>query len=141
MKYLSVDDAVSDIVAKVKVFNSDLANDALIKLYAEKFVSDVLAYCNRDDFPADLTYTAGELVAKWTANKGSSDTGVIKSIKQNDTEFEFAVATPSAANAADTDFNSIKSKLNLYRRVRWSTCNCHMNSAKMPCSNGCTKTE
>lgn len=141
MKYLSVDDAVSDIVAKVKVFNSDLANDALIKLYVEKFVSDVLAYCNRDDFPADLTYTAGELVAKWTANKGNNDTGAIKSIKQNDTEFEFAVATPSAANAVDIDFDGIKSKLNLYRRVRWPTCNCPMNNAKMPCDNGCTKTE
>ena len=97
------------------------ANPAKLKFYAGKFIDDVLDYCNRLDFPVALLFTAAELLAKRFESAGelTGSTLPLKRVKQDDTEFEFAVENVSAAGlSADADFESIKPRLNLYRRVR-----------------------
>lgn len=97
-------------------------NENLIKFRVEKFVNDVLDYCHREDFPETLIYSAVDLLNKNFADESaSSDTGIIapiKKISQDDTSFEFAVDNVSTAGvASDSDFDSIKPRLNLYRKV------------------------
>ena len=97
------------------------ANPAKLKFYAGKFIDDVLDYCNRLDFPVALLFTAAELLAKRfeAADELTGSTLPLKKIKQDDTEFEFAVENVSTAGlSADADFELIKPKLNLYRRIR-----------------------
>lgn len=99
------------------------AKPARVKFYAGKFIDDVLDYCNRHDFPVTLLFTAAELVAKrFEAEKADELTGTtvpLKRVKQDDTEFEFAVENVSTAGlSADADFETIKPRLNMYRRMR-----------------------
>lgn len=120
MKYITPDDAVKDIVKKAKLLNHDPPADDILNLYAEKFVADVLDYCNREDFPAALTFTAAEMVNKWASNASNENDAPLKSIKHNDTEFQFAVDNmPSVGSSIESDFESIKSKLNMYRKLRY----------------------
>lgn len=96
----------------------------ILKFRTKKLVADVLAFCNRADFPFGLIYTAAELVARQFESAVEETTGAafpLKKLKQDDTEFTFAVAdvTADAAGlAADLDFETIKPKLILYRKVR-----------------------
>ena len=97
------------------------ANPAKLKFYAGKFIDDVLDYCNRLDFPVALLFTAAELIAKRfeQADELTGTTLPLKRVKQDDSEFEFAVENVSAAGlSADADFEAIKPKLRLYRRGR-----------------------
>lgn len=75
-----------------------------------------------------LVYTAVDLVGKRLddlqssadeAEEGDIPTrGPLSSIKMDDTEFSFAVNSVSASGVlSDYDFDSIKAKLNLYRRA------------------------
>ena len=92
----------------------------------EKLVMDILDYCHRDDFPVALVYTAVDLVNKRLDDLQSVDDedggiptrGPLSSIKMDDTEFSFAVNNVSASGVlSDYDFDSIKAKLNLYRKA------------------------
>lgn len=95
-----------------------------LEFYVTKFVEDVLAYCHRCDFPLPLIYTAVEVIIKRFKDEVSaaeSDIGTnapLSEIKMDDTSFKFAVASIDlSAIASEQLFNSLKSKLNLYRKV------------------------
>ena len=117
MNTLAPDDAVADIVNAV---SQNGATTAQAEWLAQKFVYDVLDYCNRDDFPKALVFTAVDFVMRWKADmeNGGSRTP-LKSLTQNDTTYQFAVAdVASTGSPMEDDFNAIKSKLNLYRRPK-----------------------
>lgn len=120
--FISSDEAQTAIVETAKVLLQDgsTLNDAQYGIYAKKLVADVLDYCHRDDFPAALVYTCADLLVKW-ADDASSETKGLKSVKMDDTEFQFTTATDTAGTQADADFETIRPKLNLYRKIGgWS---------------------
>lgn len=100
-------------------------NEDLLAFYVEKLVGDILDYCHREDFPDALVYTVVDLIRKRLADEDSSEDtsginarGPLSAVKMDDTEFKFAVANVDATGClADLDFNSIKAKLNIYRKV------------------------
>lgn len=118
MVFLTPTEAIAQIVDKAKTLLADTGTekDALYQMYAEKLVYDTLDYCNRDDFPAALVYTCCDLLAK-RYEDSTSDTKGLRSVKMDDTEFQFATATDTPGTAADADFATIRNKLNLYRKV------------------------
>ena len=103
-------------------------SEVQLEFYVKKIVLDILNYCHIDFFPEALIYSAVDLIRKRITDESaqfeSSETTVVssnaplKKIKQDDTEFEFAVNSVDLAGClADLDFESIKPKLNLYRRL------------------------
>lgn len=120
MTFLTQEDAVTAIVDKAAVLNKEIAEKYgdMMQIYAEKFVLDVLDYCHRDDFPQALVYTAVELIGRWATLAADGAAGPVKSIQMDDTSFTFAVSDVSGAGTlADHDFESIRPKLNLYRKL------------------------
>ena len=82
------------------------------EFYVKKFVEDVLAYCHRADFPEPLIFN-DEL-----AENDVGTSAPLSEVKMDDTSFKFAVASVDlSAIASEQLFNSIKSRLNLYRKV------------------------
>lgn len=122
-------EAVQAILEKLKLLRgAEKLNETQATFATEKLVMDVLDYCHREDFPVALVYTAVDLVGKRLddlqssadeAEEGDIPTrGPLSSIKMDDTEFSFAVNSVSASGVlSDYDFDSIKAKLNLYRRA------------------------
>lgn len=119
-------EAVKAITEKVQLLESARTLDSnLLAFYVEKLVEDILAYCHREDFPVALVYTAVDLIRKRLADEDTSEDnmttgarGPLSSVKMDDTEFHFAVSNVDATGClADLDFDSIKPKLNLYRKV------------------------
>lgn len=122
-------EAVQAILEKLKLLRgAEKLNEAQATFATEKLVMDVLDYCHREDFPVALVYTAVDLVGKRLDDLQSSadeveegdipTRGPLSSIKMDDTEFSFAVNSVSASGVlSDYDFDSIKAKLNLYRRA------------------------
>ena len=111
---------------------SENLSEARLEFYIKKFVLDCLDYMHRQDFPEALVYSAVDLIRKRIADESasfveSSEVSVVSSnvplskIKQDDTEYTFAVNNVDLSGClADLDFDSIKPKLNLYRRmVSW----------------------
>ena len=103
-------------------------------LWVEKLVIDILDYCHRKDFPEALIYTCVDLILKrladyeMTADNFDSDTAVVlpplSEIKQDDTSYKFdtslaikTTATDNVGLLSDLDFDSIKPRLNLYRKL------------------------
>ncbi len=124
IKTLPSDEATQKITELIQNLQNaeNLPNENLIKFRVEKFVNDVLDYCHREDFPETLIYSAVDLLNKNFADEiADSDTGItapISEIKQDDVSFKFAVSNVNSAGvASDSDFDSIKPKLNLYRKV------------------------
>lgn len=122
--------AVTAITEKVQLLESErqLKSD-LLTFYIEKLVTDILDYCHRDDFPDALVYTVVDLIRKRLSDEDSKTAselqglrGPLSSVKMDDTEFSFAVNGVDATGClSDLDFDSIKPKLNLYRKaVSWS---------------------
>lgn len=121
-KLISSDEAETMIVETAKVLMQDgsTLNDVQYGIYAAKLVGDVLDYCHRDDFPKALVYTCADLLVK-RVNDAADDTKGLKSIKMDDTQFDFAHGDVTAGNQADADFETIRPKLNLYRKIGgWS---------------------
>ena len=125
-KGLIPEEATAQITQKVLLLESQRSlSEDLLAFYVEKLVGDILDYCHREDFPDTLIYTAVELIRKRLADEaggtdidGMAARGPLSAVKMDDTEFKFAVANVDATGClADLDFNSIKPKLNLYRRV------------------------
>lgn len=121
-------EAVQAILEKLKLLRgAEKLNETQATFATEKLVMDILDYCHREDFPATLVYTAVDLVGKRLDDLQSSaeaeegdipNRGPLSSIKMDDTEFSFAVNSVSASGVlSDYDFDNIKAKLNLYRRV------------------------
>lgn len=131
MKYITADEAVTKLIETAEALRSSLDNEAAAEIYARHIVGYVLDYCHRNDFPEALILTGATLIGAWLDDAANGGRSALKSIKQNDTEFQFAVAdTASAGSTMDTDLEALRPKLNLYRRVRWPTCSCHMTDAE-----------
>ena len=101
--------------------------------WVEKLVIDILDYCHRKDFPEALIYTCVDLILKrladyeTAADNVDSDTAAVSlplsEIKEDETSYKFdtsfAVKTTATDNVgllSDLDFDSIKPRLNLYRK-------------------------
>lgn len=126
VKYISYEEAVQCIVdtAKRMFFMLDTTMDKksleLISSFAEKFVLDCMDYCHRTDFPRSLVYTGAELAVKYSKDTLSQSQGPLKSLKENDVEFTWTVSDMSPIWCiSEQDLNSIKPKLNLYRKMVW----------------------
>lgn len=126
MELLTKTEAVSLILEKLRLLRgAENLNEVQAEFAAEKLVSDMLDYCHREDFPMALVYTAVDLVGKRLEDmqddadsQGISVRSPLSSIKMDDTEFSFAVENVSASGVlSDYDFDSIKGKLNIYRKV------------------------
>lgn len=124
-------EAVADIIAKVKTIRGNTEIDeAVLGIYVEKLVNDVLDYCHRHDFPRALTFTCMDLINKRIGDEQTAAEGAaqLKSIEAGDTKFEFNVAAISSGVLNDLDFDSIKPKLNLYRKIAgFGSCRHHHN--------------
>lgn len=119
-------EAIQTILEKLKLLRgAENLNEVQATFATEKLVLDILDYCHREDFPVALVYTAVDLVGKRlddlqadSEEDGISARGPLSGLKMDDTEFTFAVSNVSATGVlSDYDFDSIKSKLNLYRKV------------------------
>ena len=118
MNFLTPEEAITRIQEHLAVLRPDQAVDAKLHLYVTRFVNDVLDYCHREDFPETLTYTAAEILAKCADGSGTAAGGPLKRLKQNDTEFEFAVTEVSDADSLyEGCMAKIRPKLNLYRKL------------------------
>lgn len=116
MNTLPPDEAVKEIVSAV---SQNTTTKSQTERLAQKFVYDVLDYCNRDDFPQALVFTAVDFVMRWQDDVENGGRTPLKSLTQNDTTYQFAVAdVASTGSTMEDDFNAIKSKLNLYRRPK-----------------------
>ena len=102
----------------------DAAINALVELgveelRAKKFVLDVLDYCNRSDVPEALIFIGFELLGKIKSDEEQEIDAPLAELKQDDTTFRWAVADVDTTLAPyDRMFNSLKPRLNLYRRVK-----------------------
>ena len=126
MELLTKTEAVSLILEKLRLLRgAEKLNEVQAEFATEKLVRDMLDYCHREDFPMALVYTAVDLVGKRLEDmqddadsQGISVRSPLSSIKMDDTEFSFAVENVSASGVlSDYDFDSIKGKLNIYRKV------------------------
>lgn len=124
-------EAVADIIAKIKTIRGDIEIDEVVlSIYVEKLVTDILDYCHRHDFPRALTFTCMDLINKRIGDEQTAAEGAaqLKSIEAGDTKFEFNVAAISSGVLNDLDFDSIKPKLNLYRKIAgFGSCRHHHN--------------
>lgn len=125
VQYMPYDNAVSEVIRQAErlvVIKDNVVLDSIaLEIFAEKFVLDVMDYCHRTDFPRTLAYTGAELAIKYIVDSASNGQGPLKSLKENDVEFEWAIGEVSPIGCiSEQDFNSIRPKLNLYRKVVWS---------------------
>ena len=121
-KYIDADAAEQSILqtAEALLGETDTSQTAVYTPYAKKLVADVLDYCHRDDFPKGLVYACADLLVKRVSDT-ADDTKGLKSIKMDDTQFDFAHGDVTAGTQADADFETIRPKLNLYRKIGgWS---------------------
>ncbi len=121
-------EAILEIIDKIKIIRADTKiNEDCLKIYVEKLVLDILDYCHRKDFPSTLVFTCMDLINKRIDDEQASSS--IKSIEAGDTKFEFSVNAAIASGIlSDLDFDSIKPKLNLYRKIAgFSSCQCQHN--------------
>lgn len=130
---LTKDEAIETIREKIQLIaqSSQLTND-IWQFWIEKLVFDVLDYCHRADFPEALIYTCVDLILKRlndfeTAADYAENGLPLSEIQMDDTSFKFntgvtkTITNPDNAGLlSDTDFDSIKPRLNLYRKpVSW----------------------
>lgn len=124
---MTAEEAVEKILDDVTFLESSRKLDETkLSYYVEKLVYDILDYCHREDFPATLVYTVTDLIRKRIRDEDSptdEDTGLaiqgpLSSVKMDDTEFHFAVSSvDTTKNLAELDFDALKPKLNIYRKV------------------------
>lgn len=124
---MTAEEAVEKILDDVTFLESSRKLDETkLSYYVEKLVYDILDYCHREDFPATLVYTVTDLIRKRIRDEDSptdEDTGLaiqgpLSSVKMDDTEFHFAVSSvDTTKNLAELDFEALKPKLNIYRKV------------------------
>ena len=133
MKYMTADEAVAKLIETAETLRSSLDNETAAEIYARHIVGYVLDYCHREDFPEALILTGATLIGSWLDDAANGGRSALKSIKQEDTEFQFAVSDmASIGSTMDADLEALRPKLNLYRRVRWPTCPCYTDNAKQP---------
>ena len=118
---VTADEAVTLIIDNVQSIRGEPVEDAALTMYANKFVGFVLDYCNREDFPKTLIYTATDYISQWLEDKANGGRqGALKSLEQNDTKFQFAVSDMTQSGSqTDADLQSFTARLAPYRKVRW----------------------
>lgn len=118
--YLEPAAAIAEIQSNVATIRGKPADDKLA-LYAKYFVAEVLDYCNRDDFPQALCMTGADVVGRWLDDMENGGRNALKSIKQDDTEYQFAVSDASQVGSTlESDLAALRPRLNLYRKLRWT---------------------
>ena len=127
-------EAIESISQKIQLIapQRQLTNNLWL-FWVEKLVIDVLDYCHRKDFPEALIYTCVDLILKrlsdyeTAADSVDSDTAAVSlplsEIKEDETSYKFdtsftvkTTATDNVGLLSDLDFDSIKPRLNLYRK-------------------------
>lgn len=127
-------EAIESISQKIQLTapQRQLTNNLWL-FWVEKLVIDVLDYCHRKDFPEALIYTCVDLILKrlsdyeTAADSVDSDTAAVSlplsEIKEDETSYKFdtsfaikTAATDNVGLLSDLDFDSIKPRLNLYRK-------------------------
>lgn len=98
MQYLTPEEAKATILKYIRGKPDEMLID--------KYIAEILDYCHRDDFPQALTYVVAELI-----NNSATDDAPLKSLKSGDVQFDFAITTH------DTALDTVRSQLNLYRKV------------------------
>ena len=119
---LTKQEAIVAITQKIQILEfSKQLNTEELQFWIEKLVLDILDYCHRCDFPEALIYTCVDLIRKRLSdadNREESLIGPLSEIKQDDTSFKFAVDNVDVSGLlSDLAFDSIKPRLNLYRKV------------------------
>lgn len=121
--YLEPSAAETEIQSNVATIRGKPADEtaaARLALYAKYFVAEVLDYCNRDDFPQALCMTGAEIIGRWLDDLENGGRSALKSIKQDDTEYQFAVSeTSQTGSTLESDLAALRPRLNLYRKLRW----------------------
>ncbi len=98
--YLEPAAAIAEIQSNVATIRGKPADDKLA-LYAKYFVA--------------------ELVGRWLDDMENGGRNALKSIKQDDTEYQFAVSDASQAGSTlESDLAALRPRLNLYRKLRWT---------------------
>lgn len=119
---MTKEEAVVEIIEKVLLLAPKAPDETVVNFHAEKLVLEILDYCHRKDFPEALIYDTAELIqGKLALNDYSREemSLPIKSIRQNDTEFTFAVKDVENGVTINTDkLEHLKPKLNRYRKVQ-----------------------
>lgn len=119
---LTPEKACEKIIAQVLKLRPELNKDLLI-FYTEKIIAEVRAYCHLKHFPQPLIYAAAESIIMTLAELEENDGAITSSaplskIKQDDTEFTFAVnSTNAGISFSDLVFENLKPRLNLFRRM------------------------
>ena len=130
---LSAEEAITLIMSKlIKLQTTHLSKRNQIQFWVEKLVFDILDYCHREDFPKALIYTCVDLIRKQIADSEEAaddsesevSTLPLSEIKMDDTTFKFdtdfalkSTAPDNIGLLSDLDFDSIKPRLNLYRKL------------------------
>ena len=115
---MTADEAVAAILTNVKTVSSTTVSDAILTIYITKVVDDVLSYCHRDDFPDRLVYTVMDLIVKRLKDESDATATSLKGLTMGDTTLSFNTNTlPAIGIISDADFDTLKPKLNLYRKL------------------------
>lgn len=106
-------------IKKVLPEESQLINDNQLAFYIEKLITNILAYCNCEDLPLALEYSIVDLVIKRIKDESSANENNVKSLEIGDMKLTFNTSNISAIGCmSDADFNSIKSQLNIFVKVK-----------------------
>ena len=121
--YLEPSAAETEIQSNVATIRGKPVDEtaaARLALYAKYFVAEVLDYCHRDDFPQALCMTGAEIIGRWLDDLENGGRSALKSIKQDDTEYQFAVSDASQTGSTlESDIAALRPRMNLYRKLRW----------------------
>lgn len=119
---MDAETAVELIQQKYLQLSNVEINETLLTFQTAKLVSEILSYCNREDFPPPLVFAVVDALIKNSV--AQVDTSSINStlplseIKMDDTQFKFAVNNINVTD--DLLFGSLKAQLTPYRLLkRW----------------------
>ncbi|WP_251455266.1 hypothetical protein [Veillonella intestinalis] len=119
VSYISINDAIAEIVDRVKLVEEINELSYLQQLQIEQFIYDIVDYCHREDFPRTLVLTVANLIATYYMEQENSvREAPLKALEENDTKFEFAVAEVDMTDLLSNQLlNKLRPKLNLYRKL------------------------
>lgn len=119
---MTKDEAIKEITAKILLLKKVAVDEKELAFYVAKTVADILDYCRREDFPDTLVYTVvdflnNELLSDTQGAENQNAPFPVKSIRQGDTEYTFAVKESEQNVFKEPSIENIKSKINLYRKI------------------------
>ena len=116
---------IQDQIEKLLAENPPIPNKALLLFNIENLVIQVLDYCNRQDLPRALEMCIVEMFFNKIVSDNNEqnikdiDIKNLKSLKMDDTEFEFNYKEQSITEK-DTNyfFEKLRPNLNIYRQIK-----------------------